>query len=103
METERRELEREFQTWVTDALDLHGWLYCHFRPARTDHGWRTALSGAPGFPDIVAVKDRRVLFIELKSDKGKLSDAQMTWAFSLPNYHLWRPSDRDKILEVLSA
>jgi len=32
----------------------------------------------PGFPDWTIARDR-VIFVELKAEKGKLSDAQITW------------------------
>jgi VRR-NUC domain len=90
--------ERDFQKTVTDALTLFGWRWCHFRPARTQRGWRTALSGAPGFPDLVAVRGDRVLFAELKAANGKLRDEQQSWLSALGatgavEVHCWRPSD----------
>jgi hypothetical protein len=90
--------EKDFQKTVTDALTLFGWRWCHFRPARTATGWRTALSGSPGFPDLVAVRGDRVLFVELKAANGKLRDEQQSWLSALGatgavEVHCWRPSD----------
>jgi hypothetical protein len=96
--------EREFQRAVTDALTLFGWRWCHFRPGRTQRGWRTALTGAAGFPDLVAVRDR-VLLIELKGEAGRLSDEQRRWLADLgsagADVHCWRPSDWPAIEETL--
>jgi VRR-NUC domain len=89
--------ERDFQKTVTDALTLFGWRWCHFRPARTQRGWRTAISGSPGFPDIVAVRGDRILYVELKAANGKLRDEQQAWLSNLgaagADCHCWRPSD----------
>jgi len=77
--------EYERQQRITQALRMHGWLHTHFRPLRTEAGYRTPLSGDKGFPDIVAVHPERglLLFIEVKSDKGKLSPEQKTWIAAL--------------------
>jgi hypothetical protein len=60
-------------------------------------GWRTPLSGSPGFPDVVAVKGERVLFLELKSQNGKLRDEQRHWLSALgaagAEVHCWKPDD----------
>jgi len=97
--------EADFQKTVTDTLRLFGWRYCHFRPARTARGWRTAVSGEVGFPDLCAVRGARVEFIELKAEKGRLSQEQATWLAALgqagQSVHCWRPSDWDVIEEVL--
>ena len=56
----------------------------------------------PGFVDLVIAGHGRVIFAELKSEKGKLSDAQQAWRDVLEGqYRLWRPSDWAKIEEVL--
>ena len=97
--------EREFQRAVTDALTLFRWRWCHFRPARTQRGWKTALSGTQGFPDIVAVRSDRVIFVELKAEKGRLSDEQGRWLAALgaagAEVACWRPSDWEAIEETL--
>jgi hypothetical protein len=89
--------EGDFQKTVTDALTLFGWRWCHFRPARTQRGWRTPLSGSPGFPDIVAVRGDRIIFVELKAANGKLRDEQRSWLSALgaagAEVHCWRPND----------
>ncbi|KKN70426.1 hypothetical protein LCGC14_0431210 [marine sediment metagenome] len=97
--------ERDFSSQVEDLLRLYGWRWSHFRPARTKDGWVTALSGDKGFPDYVAVKEARVLFIELKSEKGQLSEEQWEWLYdlrdSMVEAYVWRPSDFDKIVGIL--
>jgi hypothetical protein len=80
--------------------NLHGWMCVHFRPARTDKGWRTLIQGDIGFVDCVFARDGVVLFVELKSEKGRPGPGQEDWAYHLgAGYRLWRPSS----LEALKA
>ena len=71
--------EESFSSYVEELLTLYGWHWCHFRPAQTEKGWRTAVSGDKGFPDYIAVRPPRLLIFELKSDKGQLSREQEEW------------------------
>jgi hypothetical protein len=97
--------EREFGTQVEDLLNLYRWLWCHFRPARTDKGWRTALSGYAGFPDYIALRDGVMLVFELKSDRGKVTEEQRQWLDGLKScgqtVYVWRPADIEAIAEIL--
>ena len=98
--------ETQFASAVEDLLELYGWLWCHFRPAKTDKGWRTALSGHKGLPDYVAAKSGRLLMFELKSAAGKVSQAQQEWLDALKKtkaeVYLWRPDMWPEIQEVLT-
>ena len=77
--------EQDRQSRITDALELYQWLWCHFRPAYTAKGYRTAIEGHKGFPDIVAVHPARgiLLFCEVKPNGGKLSPEQIEWRDAL--------------------
>lgn len=72
--------EADFQKAVTDLAELYGWSWAHFRPAQTQKGWRTPVSGplGAGWPDLVLARerDRRTMFIELKTEDGHVSPAQ---------------------------
>ena len=93
--------ERDFTTKVIDRAKAMGWRVFHPRPARTADGWRTAGQGTPrGFPDLVLALDTVVLFVELKSAKGKLTDEQKDWLHHT-NGAVWRPKDWHRICEVL--
>ena len=93
--------ERDFTTKVIDRAKAMGWRVFHPRPARTAQGWRTAGQGTPqGFPDLVLALDTVVLFVELKSQKGKLTDEQKDWLLHT-NGAVWRPQDWPAICEVL--
>lgn len=58
-----------------------------------------------GFPDRVLVRDR-VVYAEMKTEKGPTSDTQREWLTGLAaagaETYLWRPSDLDEIATVLN-
>lgn len=51
----------------------------------------------PGFPDLVIVGSRKMLFRELKTDLGRVSPEQAQWLDALRQLgvdaDVWRPSD----------
>lgn len=103
--------EEQLQAAIIDAARALGWLVYHTRDSRRS---------AAGFPDLVLV-DRgrasapRLIFAELKSETGKLSDDQLAWGSALASvaaiavglgpsdvrpelpalvsYYVWRPAD----------
>lgn len=110
--------EMEFQKQVTDLAEILGWSWVHFRPAQTSKGWRTPVSGplGKGWVDLVLVHERkqRIIFAELKTEKGRATDEQNAVLSTLQTVgyrddgwrpvveaHLWRPSDFDRITEAL--
>ena len=101
--------EAELQQLVTDAAELLGWSWVHWRPAMTTRGWRTPGSGplAAGFPDLMLTRgrDQRVLLLELKAAKGTVSALQATVHETLRSAGLdvrvVRPRDIDALLELL--
>jgi hypothetical protein len=83
---------------VLDLCRLKHLHTAHFRPARTAGGWRTAVSGdGKGFPDLVIVGPRGVLFRELKAERGRTSPQQAEWTFWLrqagADMGYWDPAD----------
>lgn len=93
--------EAAFQQSVIDLAKLYGWRVAHFRPCHTNRGWRTPMQGDIGFPDLVLARDGEVIFAELKSENGKMTPDQKTWAEHLPGCYVWRPSDMDTINALL--
>lgn len=70
--------EADFQTMIVDRARALGWLVHH------DRGdYRQCIAGDPGFPDLVLARGGRVLFVEVKSEKGKVTDAQYGWLTAL--------------------
>ena len=89
--------EREFQRAITDAASLFSWRWYHTHTSR---------NSPPGFPDLCMVRGPVGLFVELKSDKGRLSKPQQEWGYALRRverveYHLWRPSDFHDAIDLL--
>lgn len=102
--------EAQLQDAIVDLAHLYGWAVAHFRPARTEHGWRTpAQYDAAGFVDLVLVHPRRgVIFAEVKSDRGKVRPDQRAWLDRLEaagaHADIWRPVDfPDRIAPLLSG
>ena len=99
--------EREFQQQVIDLAHIFHWRVTHFRPAQTTKGWRTAVSAdGMGFPDLVLAREGRLIFIEVKSERGKLSLEQSEWLEVLKatgkcETFLLYPSDFDIIVKIL--
>lgn len=69
------------------ARDL-GWLSYHTHDSRRSE---------PGFPDLVLVRDDRMLIVELKTMQGRMSPAQVVWMRALKEagatVAVWRPMD----------
>jgi hypothetical protein len=99
--------EAAFQQVVIDVARWHGWKVFHPLPAQNARGrWRTAQAGDTGFPDLVlAHPTRGVIFAELKSAIGKLSDRQQAWIDTLrqagAEVYVWRPADIEQIKAIL--
>ncbi|MHB1434267.1 MAG: hypothetical protein ACYCVZ_19385 [Streptosporangiaceae bacterium] len=55
------------------------------------------MRSAPGMPDFVIVGRRRILWRELKSQNGALTEPQKYWAtmlrYTRQDWAVWRPSD----------
>lgn len=96
--TDQHISEKSFMANVIKLATLTGWLCYHTFNSRRS---------SPGFPDLVMVKPPNVLFIELKREKGKLSEAQRLWKETLEqcpgvSYGLWTPSQWVGIEKILS-
>lgn len=78
--------EAALQQLVIDAAQAHGLLTYHTYDSRRSN---------PGFPDLVIVGSKGVLYVELKSATGRLSPMQAYWLDTLAaagqNVRLWRP------------
>lgn len=98
-----RETENELLNKVIHLAHLFGWRVVHFRPAITRSGrWATHGQGdVTGWPDIFAVRGERAMALELKSDRGRVTEAQYEWLESLSKAgvecHVCRPAGWDAI------
>ena len=91
--------EKQFSQAVYDLARLRGWLVARYPT------WRKT-GTTPGFPDLVLVRLSRVLLCELKGERGRVSEMQSQWLMALEGTgkvegYTWRPSDWDRIEEVL--
>lgn len=92
--------EAQLSGLVVELARLGGWKhrYHTFNSKRSSHG----------FPDWIFVKGPRLLAVELKSEKGTVRDEQASWLDALSDVpgvevYLWRPSDWDEIVSVLTG
>lgn len=97
--SQRGESEAAFQQAVLTLARHCGWLAFH--PHNSQRS-------APGYPDLTLCHPAsgRVLFIELKTARGKLRPEQRTWLWALgkcPGVEvaLWRPAQWDAIVAAL--
>lgn len=78
---DRAVTEADFQRQVTDLATALGWAWAHWRPLQNRRGmWQVPVEGplGAGWPDLtlVRVRDRRLLFVELKRELGTVSADQ---------------------------
>ena len=60
-----------------------------------------------GFPDLVLLRANRIIYAELKTERGRLSPDQRVWLDALTEAgcycYLWRPSDVDEVIRILES
>ena len=65
------------------------------------------MQGDPGYPDVTAVKGHRLVYAELKTEKGKVTPTQEQWLEELATAHrevyVVRPSTLDTFYAVLNG
>ena len=89
--------EKEFQQELVDLARQQGWLVYHPYDSRRSEA---------GYPDLTMVHLRHgVIWAELKTRDGKVTDAQSAWLTALQDAgqraYLWRPVDWPSIVAVL--
>lgn len=89
--------ERDWQDTITQAARALGWSCYHPFDSRRS---------APGFPDLCCVRPGRLVFLEVKTERGRVRPEQMAWLDllgSVPGVvaRLARPSDWDAIEALL--
>ena len=98
---DRAMLESDLQRYVTDLATLYGWLWVHFRHAKTERGWRVPVEGpmGKGWPDLYLVHPvkMRTMFIEIKRQLAQLGPEQ-DWVLQQlrqagNEVHVIRPED----------
>jgi len=89
--------ERDFQRQVLDLAHILGWTVYHPMLSKwSERGW----------PDLAMVRPPRFVLAELKRVGGKTTPDQDRWLEMLTacpgvETYLWRPSDLDRVAEIL--
>jgi hypothetical protein len=90
--------EKQFMAEVMKLLKEHRWRTYHTHDSRKSNA---------GFPDIVAVRGRRVLWIELKTEEGRVSAAQQNWIDDLvaagQKAFVLRPSQWEELVRLVRS
>ena len=91
--------EREFQQTVIEYATLLGWTVWHTPDSRATNA---------GEPDLRLLRPPRVIFAELKSQRGSVKATQRAAIAALGQcegveVYLWRPGDWDAIVRVLGG
>lgn len=88
--------ERAFQAVVVEYAQRLGYLVFHDYDSRRS---------TPGFPDLVMVKEGRLVVAELKRETGRTKPEQAEWLRLLRSAgveaYIWRPSTWPEIESVL--
>ncbi len=89
------------KAWQQVVLDLAGW-----RGWRRYHTFDSRRSTA-GWPDLALVRRGRLLLVELKTERGRVTPQQARWLADLSacpgiEVHVWRPSAWPSVQEVLA-
>ena len=103
--------EQDFMGQVIELAHIFHWLCVHFRSVHIQRSNGSTYYQTPvqadgeGFPDLILLRDKTILAVELKSEKGKVRQTQKEWLEKLaragiPTY-IWRPSDFDDIVKIL--
>lgn len=92
-----RQTEKSFQAAVVGFAQLRRWRVHHQYDARRS---------TPGLPDLLLVRPPRVVFLELKTNAGRPTQAQLDWLGDLVRCpgveaYMLRPSDWPQIQAVL--
>lgn len=90
--------EKEFHRTVAAFLRARGFRVYHTR---------YSLGSDPGYPDITAVGHGTVLWLELKNERGRVTQAQEDWIVELQmagqHARVVRPSDWDDLVRLVDG
>lgn len=83
--------ERQWQTAIVRTAKQFGWVCYHPK---------YSIGSDPGYPDLTLVKPPRIIFAELKTATGKVSQHQQAWLDLLRDCdgvetYLWRAESDD--------
>lgn len=88
--------EKDFMEAVKAEAKRNRWLLYHTHNSRKSEA---------GFPDLILLRETRIIAAELKAEDGKTTAAQDKWLEAFMSarveVYVWRPKDFAHILEVL--
>jgi hypothetical protein len=94
--------EEQFLRQVLTYARARGWRAMHMHDSRRAHFH----ADSRGFPDLLLLRGERLVFTELKRDKGRTTPEQLAWNLALSEacdeVHIWRPMDWLEIVKVLA-
>jgi hypothetical protein len=90
--------EKDWQAQVIELALLNGWWPYHPFDSRRSE---------PGYPDLTLIRPPRLVFAELKTERGRLSIPQRHIIDLLREcpgieVYVWRPSDWDEVARTLA-
>lgn len=89
--------EKEFQAAVVDLAKANGWIVHHHQISHRSE---------PGWPDLVLIRNGKLLIRELKREKKKETPEQLVWLAALRSCGVdsatWRPSNWPDIVKELT-
>ncbi len=91
--------EAQHQAAILELAQLTGWRWYHVPDSRRCPA---------GWPDLVLCRGDKLIFAELKTDKGRLRAAQEEWLDALAQVRVvtvrvWRPRDWPEIERALGG
>lgn len=104
MEPVKNMSEADFQDWVVRIAKMCNWSVHHVSPHQVRPG--VFRSDTPGWPDLTLVRKNELIFAELKTDAGRVSDHQKHWLNLLTEVaetYVWRPMNMVSIAARLNT
>jgi predicted type IV restriction endonuclease len=99
--------EAQWQALVIRIAMYAGWKHYHPPDNRPNKNGKVQQNIVAGFPDLVLVKNERLIFAELKKETGILSAAQKDWLSRLEKtgaeVYVWRPSQQEEVEKILEG
>ena len=97
--------ERDWQGQVMRLAFSRGWKHYHAPDNKPINGRIQKV--VAGFPDLVLVKNERLIFAELKKELGVVAEAQTEWLEALAltgaECYVWRPSQLRDVVAILEG
>jgi len=93
--------EKELLQTIIEMAEALGYMVYHVLEQK-HYARRTS----KGFPDLLLLRRNRVIVVECKSERGRVTSQQQEWLDefrTIPGLevYVWRPSDLDQIEEIL--